>query len=153
MTFPLRLPAAPLTLRAARPADAPVLGRILWRARRQSDWTPRAFVRGDCAAFCLRMISLGWVTVAEVRGRPAGFLARDGAEICALYVARLARKRGIGTALLQAAQAAQAERPRLWLHCRADNSSARNFYAAHGFTQMDRVGETLTLTWTQEGTP
>ena len=147
MTFPLRLPAAPLTLRAGQPADAPALGRILWRARRQSDWTPHSFARGDCTEFCARMIARGWVTVAQMRKRPVGFLARDGAEVCALYVARLARKRGIGAALIHEAQADQSE---LWLQCWADNRAARAFYAALGFAETDRTGDKLTLTWAME---
>ncbi len=157
MSLLLRLPIRvnrPISLRAGLAADAPALGGILWRARRQSDWRPRLFTRRDCTAFCAEMIARDWVVVAQGQGRALGFIARDGAEICALYVARTARRRGIGGQLLLDAKG---QCDALWLHCRQDNDSARKFYENQGFIGVGRavesgsgVPDSLKFLWNRE---
>jgi len=64
-----------------------------------------------------------------------GFLARDGEEICALYVQGEAKGRGLGRRLLDHAKA---ESPRLHLRTPEANMRARQFYARAGFVEAAR---------------
>ncbi|GGH34493.1 L-amino acid N-acyltransferase YncA [Cribrihabitans marinus] len=124
-----------LLLRAARPTDAGTAGEILHGFAEETAWMPRLHSQVEAIAFCGTMIDRGWVTVAELEGRVAGFLARDGEEICGLYLARAARRRGIGARLLARAKA---ECPRLVLRSFEANASARRFYRREGFVEAGR---------------
>lgn len=93
---------------------------------------PVLYSEAETISFCGVMIDRGWVTVAEQEGRVVGFLARDGAEICSLYLAPQCCGQGIGKALLQEAKAAE---PQLWLHAFVANTGARRFYQREGFHQ------------------
>ncbi|MCB1340549.1 MAG: GNAT family N-acetyltransferase [Pseudooceanicola sp.] len=106
------------------------MGEILWRFQHQHDWMPVLYSLGECVTFCRQMIERGWCTVAEIAGEISGFLARDAEEICALYVATAAQRRGAGHALLDHAKG---ECGRLHLRCVEPNTAARRFYAAQGF--------------------
>ena len=75
-----------LTLRSARSTDAGKAGDILHRFQEDTVWMPKLWTGAEAIAFCGTMIGRGWVTVAEEAGRVCGFLARDGAEICSLYL-------------------------------------------------------------------
>lgn len=119
-------------LRPAGLEDAPEMGAILWRFQHQHDWMPEFYTLSDCIAFAETMVSRGWVTVAHAAGRVAGFLARDGEEICALYLERQARGRGVGQALVDHAKAGSA---RLELRCAEANAVARRFYRRQGFVE------------------
>ncbi|MEL6292571.1 MAG: GNAT family N-acetyltransferase [Pseudomonadota bacterium] len=68
-----------------------------------------------------------------------GFLARDGEAIHALYIAPAAQGQGIGSALLQQAQAAS---PRLSLWTFQANTGAQRFYKRHGFDEVLRTSGT-----------
>ncbi|WP_370304566.1 GNAT family N-acetyltransferase [Pseudooceanicola sp.] len=116
-------------LRPARPRDAAALGGILWQG------AAAPYSRAECIAFCRVMIARGWVRVARRRGRIQGFIARDGDEVCALYLARRARGRGIGKLLVDEAKAV---RPRLWLRCAQANGAAQRFYRREGFVEAGR---------------
>ncbi|WP_323777803.1 GNAT family N-acetyltransferase [Leisingera sp.] len=124
-----------LVLRAATPLDAGSAGEILYRFQQDTEWMPKLYTSAEAVAFCGLMIDRGWVTVA-VRGRRVlGFLARDGAEVCALYLAQGACGQGAGKALLDAAKAAA---PRLVLHTFAANTRAQRFYQRQGFAETGR---------------
>jgi len=122
---------------AARPADAPMIGAILSDWIDETDWMPRIHTRAQEQVFAADLVARGWVSVARSRGEVAGFLARNGAEVVALYVARSARGCGVGTALL-----AQAKRrsPRLALWTFQLNHAARAFYEAREFHEIARTG-------------
>ena len=122
--------AAGATLRPASPADAPGMGAILSDWIDGTPWMPRLHTRAADAAFCAGLVPCA--TVAEAGGEVAAFLARDGAEIGALHVAGAHRRRGLGSALLAAAQGAA---DRLALRTFAANAPARAFYAANGFAE------------------
>lgn len=81
------------------------------------------------------MIERGWVRVIE-RDGVVGFIARNEAEVNALYVAQSFRGRGAGAALLRDAQAARDDLS-LWTF--QENLGARRFYAAHGFREVLRT--------------
>jgi ribosomal protein S18 acetylase RimI-like enzyme len=99
-----------------------------------TQWMPRIHTRAEDISFAGMMIDRGWVTVAEVGG-VVGFLARDAAEIHALYVAPGARGKGCGSALLNDAQARRCELS-LWTF--QANTRAQAFYACHGFAEVGR---------------
>ncbi|MAY88632.1 MAG: GNAT family N-acetyltransferase [Pseudooceanicola sp.] len=124
-------------LRPARAEDASALGRILFQFQHQHDWMPELYTQDDCEHFCATMIARGWVTVVWSGHDVRGFMARDGAEICALYLAGRSTGRGIGTALIDHAKATETQ---LWLRCAAANASACRFYRRHGFVEAARSG-------------
>lgn len=121
-----------MRLRAAHTLDAGRLGEILSEFGENADWFPRSHTGAEDIAHAAQMIGRGWVDVAEIGGEVAGFLAREGEEIHALYVLGAARNGGIGSALLGRAKA-DAERLALWTH--QANEAARAFYTAHRFRE------------------
>lgn len=121
-----------LCLRPANPDDVAAIGDILWRFQHQNDWMPEFYTLRDCIAFARVMVERGWVTVAQASGAVAGFLARDGEEICALYLSLAARGQGFGRALLDHAKAGN---DRLELRCAEANAQARRFYRRQGFVE------------------
>lgn len=126
---------APL-IRAARSTDAGTTGAILSAFIDGTDWMPRLHTRAEDIAFAGHMIARGWVSVAETEGAVKGFIARDGEEVNALYVAPAAQGQGIGTALLREAQT-HADHLILWTF--QANAGAQRFYARHGFTEAERT--------------
>ncbi|MGR3321261.1 MAG: GNAT family N-acetyltransferase [Pseudooceanicola sp.] len=147
--------SAGLTLRPAMPLDAGAVGGILSGFIDTTPWMPRIHSRAEEISFAGSLIARGWTTVAETGGSVAGFLSRDGEEVVALYLARDARRRGIGAALLDSAKGTQ---PRLTLWCFQANAPALAFYAAQGFAEAGRTDgqrndeglPDIRLTWEKE---
>ena len=125
-----------VTLRKARSTDAGTTGAILSAFAEQTAWMPILHTAAEAIGFCGQMIERGWVDVAEQEGKVCGFIARDGAEINALYPAPEAQGQGIGTALLQQAQRASASL-NLWTF--QANTGAQRFYKRHGFVEAERT--------------
>ncbi len=122
-------------LRPARSTDAGTAGAILHGFARENDWMPDLHSEAETIAFCGRMIDLGWVTVAELHGQVAGFLALNGDEVQSLYLAAGARGQGIGRQLLDRAKA---QRPNLNLFAFQANHRACRFYERNGFVEVAR---------------
>ena len=76
------------------------------------------------------------VTLAEVSGRPVGFIAQVPGWIEHLYVAPDHWRAGIGSQLLRLAMARQ-DQLDLWTFQR--NAMARAFYERHGFTAQEET--------------
>ncbi|TNJ42051.1 GNAT family N-acetyltransferase [Phaeobacter sp. B1627] len=135
-------------LRPATLLDAGQLGSILHRFEQETPWMPKTHSAAEAIAFCDRMIARGWVTVAERldSNLRQGFLARDGDEVCALYVDPDVCGRGLGKALLDQAKAETAHL-RLWTF--QANTGAMRFYLREGFVEAGR-SDGLT---TDEGLP
>lgn len=125
-----------MMLRPATPLDAGTTGAILSEFAETTPWMPRLHSRAEDIAFCGAMIERGWVTVAGRTERIEGFIARNGAEINALYVAADARGHGLGQALLQSAQKARDD---LTLWTFDANMGAQRFYERHGFEAAQRT--------------
>ncbi len=125
-----------MTLRVAHPLDASKIGGILFQFERTTDWMPKQHSHAEMIGYGDRLIARGWVQVVERKGAVVGFVARDGAEVCALYVDQDWRGYGIGTELLQDAQARQ---KRLWLRTPQRNEAARRFYERFGFYEFRRT--------------
>lgn len=142
-------------LRPARPTNAGALGDILHRFQTETDWMPQLYSGAETIAFCGEMIDRGWVTLAEAGGEIVGFIARDGEEICALYLAGRARGRGIGRQLLEDAKARS---DRLLLKTWQANAGAQRFYRRVGFAELCRGDGAdneenmpdITFVWRQE---
>jgi GNAT superfamily N-acetyltransferase len=130
-------PVGRLTLAAARPGDARGIGMILSDWIDETDWMPRIHKREDEQGFAVELVRRGWVTVARRGGAVQGFLARDCAEIAALYVAAQARGQGVGSRLIEHAKK-RSRRLELWTF--QFNQPARAFYERHGFIEIARTG-------------
>jgi ribosomal protein S18 acetylase RimI-like enzyme len=111
--------------------QVPRLAAILWAFTRETPWLPRVRSRGADLRVLVTVVRRGWVRVARVRGRIAGFMVREGSRIHALYVCPRARGQGVGRALLTEAKAAGA----LDLWVLVANAPARAFYRAEGFAE------------------
>lgn len=116
-------------LSRATPLDAGATGGILWNALQETGDTD-VHSAADAISCCGEMIDRNWVTVARSGGTVMGFLARDGAEICALYTASHVRGRGIGRRLIEDAKS---DVSCLYLRAAATNLGAQRFYRAAGF--------------------
>lgn len=121
-------------LRPATAQDTDRIGAILSDWIDDTPWMPRLHTRAEDTGFARMMIERGWVTVAQARN-VTGFLARNGAEIQALYVDRSARGQGIGSQLLTDAMR-QADHLTLWTF--QVNTGAQAFYQRHGFHPLRR---------------
>ncbi len=119
-------------LRPARSTDAGKTGDIMWQFAHETAWLPKLYSNAEMIAFCGQMIERGWVTVALLEDRVRGFIAREGEEINALYVARSASRRGLGRMLLEDAKRCA---PRLTLRSFQANAVARQFYLREGFVE------------------
>ncbi len=125
-----------LIVEPARITDAPGIGGILSDWIDETGWMPRIHTRDEIQGFAREMVERGWVEVARRCGSAVGFLARDGQEVHALYLARSARGQGVGKALLDRAKA---ETDRLLLYTFAANTRARDFYLREGFHEVART--------------
>lgn len=145
-------------LRQARSTDAGRAGDILWETTFRDPWMPDLFNSAEAIACCGEMIDRGWVTVATTDGTVQAFLARDGEEVNALYVAAAAARQGLGRLLLDDAKT---RCDRLQLRVHADNTSALRFYLRCGFVETGRSDGAgndeglpdIALTWSQEAKP
>lgn len=126
-----------LDIRPARTTDAGKIAAILTEANRAPPWKPHLHTGAQDVAHCGRLIDRGWVHVAEdENGRVVGFIARDGEEIDALFVAGPDRGQGIGKVLLDHAKES-VDRLELWTF--QLNTGAQKFYEREGFTEVKRT--------------
>lgn len=119
----------------ATPDDAPALARILGQWVAATDWMPKLHSADEDEGFLRHLIASRTVRVARTGGRPVGFLARQGGEVEALYIAPGERGRGIGSALVDEAKA----QGHLGLWTFQANSRAIAFYRRHGFAEVTRT--------------
>ncbi len=89
----------------------------------------------DDLRLLVQIIRWGWVQIVRDQRGPAGFIARDGSRIHALYVHPNARGRGLGQTLLDEAKK---HMPRLELYVAQANCPARHFYTSQGFSEAAR---------------
>jgi GNAT superfamily N-acetyltransferase len=122
-------------LRAAGPKDAGTLARILGDWVRETGWMPVLHSRDEDLGFLRHLMEVAEVTVAE-DGGALGFLALEGDQVRALYLAPEARGRGVGRRLLDGAKAGRA---RLWLWAFEANGRAVAFYEREGFRVAERT--------------
>ncbi|WP_292294478.1 GNAT family N-acetyltransferase [Marivita sp.] len=125
-------------LRPATALDAGRVGAILSAWIDETPWMPRIHTRAEDIAHAAMMVDRGWVTVSETSGI-TGFLARNGDDIHALYIAPEQRGQGIGSRLLADAMQQQ-DQLTLWTF--QSNTGAQTFYERHGFSPVERTDGT-----------
>jgi GNAT superfamily N-acetyltransferase len=130
-------------LRRGRPADAATITALHLAARRDampylpalhSDEDVRAWMRDT-------LLPKAEVWVAEIDGRPAGYVGLVDDLLDHLYVGPEHQRQGVGSLLLAKAKALRPGGLRLYAFQR--NRHARAFYEARGFTPLsfsDGVG-------------
>ena len=124
-----------VVLGPATALDAGAVGAILHRFNQDTDWMHKLYSEAETISFAGVMIDRGWVTVATRDGADLGFMARDGAEICSLYLRAEAQGQGIGVQFLAEAKAASSV---LELWAFEANEGARRFYKREGFREVAR---------------
>lgn len=124
------------TLRSGRPEDAAGCAGIFNDWIDATEWMPRVHPARDVLRhYRDYVLATCAVVVAEREGRVDGFLALGRAGfVDGLYLAPEARRRGIGTALIDAAKAQRPEGLMLWTF--VANAAARRFYARQGFLDL-----------------
>ncbi len=132
-----------LVLRPAAPEDVDVLGRVAHDSFHQAFagiMSPAALAQRPLPFFIERFAEQ-WphVTAAATAGRIVGFSLVRQAHIDMLFVDPATQARGIGKALLAAAEAAGARS----LECFRDNHEARAFYEKHGWTLNQSLRRTF----------
>ena len=123
-----------MKLTRATPRDADPLARILKGWIIETDWMPKLHTPEEDRRFLTHLITTQHVTTLRNWRGVQGFLARDGGDIHALYLAPKARGQGWGKALLDQAKAAE---PTLSLWTFQQNTRARAFYAREGFAEIE----------------
>lgn len=127
------------TLRPARPRDATAMARILANWIDETPWFTNRAPQSASRAVMEQHLRRAQVVVAQRHGlvrRIVGFGVRDGNALAALYVARAARKQGIGRALLVALADGRDD---LHLTSFAANAPARSFYRAMGCVELGQT--------------
>jgi GNAT superfamily N-acetyltransferase len=121
-----------------RPQDAAAIAALFAAARRDAmPWLPVLHTPEEDRRFFAGVLAGAEVLVARRGGEPVGFLALHGDEVEHLYVRPDAQRAGIGTRLLEAAQARRPGGLELWAFQR--NERALAFYARHGFRELRRT--------------
>lgn len=124
-----------MNISLAHPDEAEALAAILRGWCMEADWMPKLHTASEDRGFLAHLIASGPVLVA--RGpEPLGFLARQGGEVSALYLAGSARGRGIGKALLDAVKRVE---PEISLWTFQANIGARRFYMREGFVEIEQT--------------
>ena len=121
-----------VVLGKAAKADAGEIGNILSQWNDEVDWMVRVHAPSEYLGYGELLIASSDVTVARDAGKVAGFLARHGEDIQALYLRPGYRGHGIGSDLLEMAKQKMTQ---LGLWTFQSNSAARRFYARHGFVE------------------
>ena len=123
-----------LVLRPASPEDAEALGRVAYDSFHRAFagiMSPAALAQRPLPFFVERFgEQWPYVTVAAEGDRVVGFSMVRHQHIDMLFVDPATQARGIGKALLVAAEAAGARS----LECFRNNQEARDFYEKHGWT-------------------
>jgi GNAT superfamily N-acetyltransferase len=126
-------PGEALTLRLARPDEREELEELQRRASLElPDYRAQLLANPDAIHLPPAQIANGQVIVAELDGRVAGFAAVVGGELDGLFVEPDLWRRGIGTALINAATH-EARNRGLALTVIA-NPTAREFYERCGLS-------------------
>lgn len=119
-------------LRPATEADADAVAAVFSASFRLLGFLPTLHTVAEEREFIGEVILKECeVTVAEDDSGIVAFLARDGEEIRLLYVRPDCLGRGVGTQLIEVAQASGVAALELW--CFQANMRARHFYEARGF--------------------
>ena len=128
----------PIHLRTAQLADAQTVALIHRTARAAAmPWLPVLHsAEQDVRFFHNRVLPTQTVTLAIIEGQCAGFSAFHEGWLDHLYVAPDFWRQGVGGVVVRVVQDAH---PQISLWTFQANHAARAFYAAHGFTEVERT--------------
>ena len=115
-------------LRDATADDVPMMARVIGDWCRDTPWMPKLHTRQQDAGFVAGLVQTHVVRVAG----GLGFLARQGSEVDALYLAPEGRGQGWGRALLDEVKGLGLVQ--LWTF--QANTRARAFYLREGFREV-----------------
>ncbi|MET9921515.1 GNAT family N-acetyltransferase [Streptomyces sp. NPDC059605] len=128
-------------LRRATAEDAGPLTRLFLASRTAAmPYLPKVHSDEDTLAWMTHVVLPGttvWIAEAgtgDGAGEPLGFVSVDGTELEHLYLRPDARRRGVGSLLLDRARRSSAGELTLYVFRR--NTDARAFYERHGFTAI-----------------
>ena len=125
-----------LTVRPGTPEDTAAVAALEVEALTVDAWSEGLLAEGLAG----RVPTTSYL-VAESDGTLVGYAVTshtDVAELQRIAVAGSHRRQGIASALLEAVASGATGCERLLLEVREDNAPALGFYAAHGFTELDR---------------
>ncbi|SRR5690606_16540565 len=149
------------TILAATPADAALVGRLLFDFNREFD-TPSPSAPDFARRFEVLLERDDVLVLLSGGAEPTGFAYLtlrptpygDGplAQLEELYVRPRLRDRGIGTALLGAALAEVRARGAVEMHINVDeiDTDTRRFYERHGFVNIEPGNDYRMLCYIQE---
>jgi GNAT superfamily N-acetyltransferase len=124
-------------LRPAAPSDIETIANLFARSRAAAlPFLPVLHTRDEDIAFFSGYIVKGQMTLAEIDGTVAGFMAQTPGWIEQLYLDPGQRRRGIGRLLVDYAKSGQ---PDLQLWCFEQNLDGRRFYEVQGFAVQRRT--------------
>ena len=122
--------------RPAMPSDAAACSQLIRDWDDETPWLTSPLNPPDVMAqFWGEMFEAALAWLAETDTRIVGFCARCDDNIAALYVAREARNRGVGKALLDLAKA---DRDWITVWAYEKNEKARQFYRREGLVEVSR---------------
>jgi putative acetyltransferase len=131
-----------VTIRSYRKDDLGALLDVWHRASLIAhSFLPEDFFETERRQIAEHWLPMAETMVCEADGRLVGFVALIGSEVGAIFVDPDYQRRGIGRALMDAAQES---RPLLELNVFEANAAARRFYESYGFEFVDRHLSELT---------
>jgi len=126
-----------LLLRPAEPADAEDLAAVHLAARRAAPMPPPVHGDDEVRRFLASRLDRDEVWVADLGGVVVGYLRLTPTWLDDLYVDPAYLRRGIGSAMLELAQALRPGGFGLWVFLA--NAPARAFYARHGLVEGEHT--------------
>ncbi|MDI1289066.1 MAG: GNAT family N-acetyltransferase [bacterium] len=126
------------SVRSVQQSDDAQVARLSRRSREKAmPWLPDLHTPAEDLAFFASEIgsSVGWVAIES--DRVLGFALTRGEWLNHLYVDPDSQGAGVGSALLAEAVGVVGPGIRLWTFLR--NERARDFYADHGFVEVERT--------------
>ncbi|WP_342077197.1 GNAT family N-acetyltransferase [Yoonia sp. SS1-5] len=125
-----------MIIRPATSADGDAMARIVGDWRPELDGMPVLHTAEEDRWFFGEVIKTQDVLVGASGIGVEGFIARDDQLITQLYLQKSARRKGLGSQLLNKMKA-RADALALW--CFQANLPARNFYEKHGFVAAEKT--------------
>ncbi len=125
-----------IVIQPARTLDAGKLADIMGAANARLNWLPKLYSGAEEIMLIGEMIEAGWVRTAYLEGGLAGFIARKGTEIHALYLQPQLQGKGVARKLVRDAQR-NAKKLGLWSY--DENERATRFYRKAGFSEVSRT--------------
>lgn len=126
-----------IALRRAVASDASAIATLFRRSRAVLSFLPELHTADEDLWFVREvLIEQQLVTLAERDGQLLGFMAEHEGWITQLYLDPDVRRSGVGSLLIAAAKARNAE---LTLWCFAENAAARAFYEKQGFVVVEET--------------